>query len=331
MAKLKQIISAILNDISQARAIADNYSRELKHSYKEDPFLKLLSVPRTDIKEVTIDLKFAILRDQNSASSTSKVTVYQDREYQGLSQELGEGDYEDIKNLEIYKQANSNLYEVENQWGGTSAPWHEGGQWVIGGRSSQNVVAIAIKSGDGGETLSGTMTYAGEGPIGFRATKSDGNHYIVENQWGGTSAPWHVGGMWVIGGRSDQNVIALGFNSTDGGKHLNGKMQYQREGPIGFKATAVEKNEQLSSVKVPEGMKITLYEAPGLQGKAKTFTQDTPWVGDDFNGVISSIKVERLVGEDIEDINVEVVTNELTNIAESSLSSISLTLDLTSV
>ncbi|MGB3266025.1 MAG: hypothetical protein WBA89_18935 [Microcoleus sp.] len=60
MAKLKQIIGAFLTDISRARVISDTYSRELKASYKEDPFLKLLSVPRTDLKEVTIELKFSI-------------------------------------------------------------------------------------------------------------------------------------------------------------------------------------------------------------------------------------------------------------------------------
>ena len=63
------------------------------------------------------------------------------------------------------------LYQVENQWGGAGAPWHQGGKWILGARSGQNVVAIDIQSPDGGETFQGTMTYAGEGPIGFRATR----------------------------------------------------------------------------------------------------------------------------------------------------------------
>jgi hypothetical protein len=60
-------------------------------------------------------------------------------------------------------------YAVENQWGGNSAPWHPGGEWVIGGRDSQNVVALSVKSEDGGLTLSGTNTDIDEGPIGFRS------------------------------------------------------------------------------------------------------------------------------------------------------------------
>lgn len=61
------------------------------------------------------------------------------------------------------------------------------------------------------------MTYAGEGPIGFRATLSGNNTYQVENQWGGDSAPWHPGGNWILGSRQNQNVVALDINSDDGG------------------------------------------------------------------------------------------------------------------
>ncbi|MCG5060963.1 MAG: hypothetical protein KA714_24045 [Limnoraphis sp. WC205] len=130
-------------------------------------------------------------------------------------------------------------YQVENQWGGSSAPWNEGGKWEIGGRSNQNVVAVNVQSSDNGQTLSGTMTYAGEGPIGFLATLSGNNTYQVENQWGGDSAPWHPGGNWILGSRENQNVVALDINSDDGGTTLNGTMTYQGEGPIGFKGTLI--------------------------------------------------------------------------------------------
>ena len=132
------------------------------------------------------------------------------------------------------------LYQVQNQWGGSSAPWNEGGKWVIGGRTNQNVIALNIKSEDGGQTLKGTMTYKGEGPIGFRATLSGSNNYTVENQWGGDSAPWHPGGTWVLGYRAGQNVVAIDVASNDGGQSLNGTMTYKGEGPIGFQATMTE-------------------------------------------------------------------------------------------
>lgn len=132
------------------------------------------------------------------------------------------------------------LYQVKNQWGGASAPWNEGGKWVIGGRSKQNVIAINVKSDDGGQSLKGTMTYEGEGPIGFRAILSGSNNYTVENQWGGDSAPWHPGGNWVLGYRVDQNVVSIDVKSNDNGKTLEGAMTYKGEGPIGFQGTLSE-------------------------------------------------------------------------------------------
>ncbi|MEM9003400.1 MAG: hemopexin repeat-containing protein [Cyanobacteria bacterium P01_F01_bin.86] len=47
----------------------------------------------------------------------------------------------------------------------------------------------------------------------------------------------------------------------------------------------------LSSVKVPDGWRVTLYEDPDFQGRSKTLTADTPWVGDDFNDIASSLVV----------------------------------------
>lgn len=189
MAKLKEVIGKILNDITKAQALSDTYSRDLKSSYREDPFLKLLSVPRTEIKDVTIDLKFAILRGEQELES--KVVIYQDRNYQGASQELSEGSY-DLPSL------------------------------TIGG-------------------------------------------------------------------------------------------------------------DQLSSLKVPKGKKVTLYEHPGLNGGSKSFTEDTPWVGDDFEDITSSIKVEQILMTDIESMEIEVITNYLTNLPEAAISSISIKLDMTSV
>ncbi|RUT02218.1 hypothetical protein DSM106972_062930 [Dulcicalothrix desertica PCC 7102] len=61
-------------------------------------------------------------------------------------------------------------YSVENQWGGEDAPWNFGGNWVVGGRTGQQkVVQLSATSNDGGMTLNGTMTYEGEGLIGFKA------------------------------------------------------------------------------------------------------------------------------------------------------------------
>jgi hypothetical protein len=135
----------------------------------------------------------------------------------------------------------SNTYVVENQWGGSSAPWHPGGTWVMGCRAGQNVVAVNVESGDSGITMTGTITYNGEGPIGFKSELSDGAVYMAENQWGGAAAPWHQGGVWVLGCR-DQNVVEVKITSNDNGKTFTGSMTYAGEGPIGVRANAVAGN-----------------------------------------------------------------------------------------
>lgn len=126
------------------------------------------------------------------------------------------------------------IYQVQNQWGGSSAPWHAGGSWILGSRENQNVTELKISSGDGGKTFVGTMTYKGEGPIGFIATQIVGNNYTVQNQWGGSNAPWNPAGEWVIGGRQGQNVVAVNVKALIG-NGLDGTMTYAGEGPIAFK------------------------------------------------------------------------------------------------
>jgi hypothetical protein len=123
------------------------------------------------------------------------------------------------------------------QRGGNVEQWHPDGDWVLGGRDSQRVISIKIRSADRGKRLTGTITYDFEGPIGFKAASVGGNRYAVQNHWGGELAPWHDGGTWILGGRPNDRVIALDVVSEDHGETLQGEMTYEREGPIRFKAT----------------------------------------------------------------------------------------------
>lgn len=136
----------------------------------------------------------------------------------------------------------TNCYQVENQWGGNDAPWNDAGLFLLGARNGQNAVAFSLSSSDGGQTLTGTMTYSGEGPIGVQAARSDGTAYNGTNQWGGDSAPWHPAGQWVLGCRANQPVVAVEVTSSDGGKTLVGTMTYFDEGPIGFRGTQIMAN-----------------------------------------------------------------------------------------
>lgn len=134
------------------------------------------------------------------------------------------------------KQEYANTYYVEVQWGGADAPWNPDGLWVIGSREDQAVVAANLTLAEDGN-LVGEITYAGEGPIAFWGAPVDGGVFYTENQWGSTDSDWNMGGIWVIGGRADQQVVALSATSTDEGVTLEGEMTYAGEGPIAFWAT----------------------------------------------------------------------------------------------
>ncbi|WP_317933233.1 hypothetical protein [Halioxenophilus sp. WMMB6] len=60
MADLQQILSALIRDISKARFSSDLYSRSIARYYENDYLLRRFPIPRTEIEEIEIDLKFAI-------------------------------------------------------------------------------------------------------------------------------------------------------------------------------------------------------------------------------------------------------------------------------
>ena len=68
MAELHHILGSILRDVSQSRVTSDLYSRNISKYYEQDPLLRRFPIPRTDIEEVEIDLKFAISGIETNAS-----------------------------------------------------------------------------------------------------------------------------------------------------------------------------------------------------------------------------------------------------------------------
>ena len=73
--------------------------------------------------------------------------------------------------------------------------------------------------------------------------------------------------------------------------HFQGHSQELTPGSYNINDLGIP-NDSLSSLKVEKGLRVTLYEHGNFQGSTKTFTEDTAWVGEDFNDIASSIKVE---------------------------------------
>lgn len=55
-------------------------------------------------------------------------------------------------------------------------------------------------------------------------------------------------------------------------------------------------NDTVSSIRVAPGYVVVAYTDADFGGASKTFIADAPYVGDDFNDLISSVKV-GLIGE----------------------------------
>lgn len=60
MADLRDVVGAILRDITQARGQADEAARDMAVVYARDPILRAFTIPRIEIRELHIDLKVAV-------------------------------------------------------------------------------------------------------------------------------------------------------------------------------------------------------------------------------------------------------------------------------
>jgi hypothetical protein len=60
MAELNDVLGAILRDIAQARVTGDLFSRNASLDYRRDELLRGFPVPRVEIKEASVQLRFAV-------------------------------------------------------------------------------------------------------------------------------------------------------------------------------------------------------------------------------------------------------------------------------
>jgi phosphatidylserine/phosphatidylglycerophosphate/cardiolipin synthase-like enzyme len=96
--------------------------------------------------------------------------------------------------------------------------------------------------------------------------------------------PWsNVKMYWKT--RTDSHVSVY-----EHGSH-QGVVQHLRAGRHDMTELSVG-NDSISSLKVPAGWRVTLFEHGGWSGASKTFTADAHWVGNEFNDRTSSIEVE---------------------------------------
>lgn len=69
MPKLHHIVGTILKDIAQSRVYSDIYSYEVSVHYEKDSLLRQFPVPRTEVKELELEMKFAFSDEQKEETT----------------------------------------------------------------------------------------------------------------------------------------------------------------------------------------------------------------------------------------------------------------------
>src|SRR5438045_374816 len=74
MITIRQFLGALLEEVTKARAISDAASVQIAKKYLEHPFLKGFPVPRMHVRDIELELSFAV------AGDVSAVSIFEDEE-----------------------------------------------------------------------------------------------------------------------------------------------------------------------------------------------------------------------------------------------------------
>ncbi len=278
--------------------------------------------------------KFKIKQLVSKPKERQSVTIYADANYQGKSQDLKAGNYninqldignDQLSSIKVPKGFVVTLYADANFSGKTMTVTQDtpyvGNEFndmtssiiVEQTSSDDKVVKIYADANYQGNsqnleigsyninqlTIGNDQLSSIKVPKGFVVTLySDANFSgktmpvtqdtpYVGNQFNDTISSIKVE---FIG--SDDNVVKI---YTDA--NYQGKSQDLKAGNYNISQLNIG-NDQLSSIKVPKGFVVTLYADANFTGKTMKVTQDTPYVGNEFNDMTSSIKVEPISSDD---------------------------------
>ena len=128
-----------------------------------------------------------------------------------------------------------------------------------------------------------------------------GNHTVSvttvsgSNESAKTSLNVTVGGQTQITPTTTTKKAETGVVYIYQDINYGGRVAALNEGRYNLAALQAKgfQNDDLSSLKVQSGYEAILYADDNFQGASRTITSDTPWIGNDFNDVMSSIVVQK--------------------------------------
>ena len=131
MAELHEIIGGVLRDLAQSRIASDIHSREASLAYQKDPILRKFPVPRVDIKEAEVDLRFAVANierqdeieftegvDYLAAKRTQLLARVFERYSSEISEQVADDYYKELKEIVAdYRQSQrENKNQIDELW-----------------------------------------------------------------------------------------------------------------------------------------------------------------------------------------------------------------------
>ena len=191
-------------------------------------------------------------------------------------------------------------FEQENAWKNAMSTFNQQGwHWTtwsykVTGNSSwgiynHNPQTVDIYS-DSASTIKSKWSGVGTGS----AWKNNMIYNVVKTYLPGTVTPVDSNDSGNTGSSSNvsstSGLVTIYQDSNYGGRAVSlGEGNYN----LATLQSRGFKNDDLSSLKVPAGYKVTLYWDDNFTGKTKEFTSDTSYVGNEWNDQATSIKVER--------------------------------------
>lgn len=181
-----------------------------------------------------------------------------------------------------YTGANTaTVYVNDSSWTDIHYSVNGGGQQNVRMTQSGSKAAYTINGLNAGDTVKYWFTYCNTS--GF--TK-DTEQYTYTHKSGNSS-----------GGSSSDINTASGDVYIYQDINYGGRTASLGEGSYNLASLQAKgfQNDDLSSIKVPFGYKVTLYENDNFSGSTKIITSDISWIGNDFNDKTSSIKIEKAI------------------------------------
>jgi len=72
MPQLTEVLGTVLRDLARSRVVSDIFSRDVSLEYEQDPVLSAFPVPRVEVKQAAIQLRFAINAVERRASDVTE-------------------------------------------------------------------------------------------------------------------------------------------------------------------------------------------------------------------------------------------------------------------